>query len=301
MTEIAIGIDMGGTRIKAIAMDSAGHVLLEHYQPTNDGDSSVWKQAVAAAVQELKNKLQAERVVVGLSAPGLPNQNNTAIAFMPGRLDGLENFNWGDWLQHPVWVLNDAVAALMAEARFGAAKNKQHVVMLTLGTGVGGAILINGRPYQGAFNKAGHIGHMVVDDEGPCDVTGMPGSLEDCMGNCTIERRSGGAFSSTHALLLAARQGDAFAKQVWDKSVKQLAIGLASVINILSPEIIILGGGITQAGNDLFEPLEVYLQQFEWRPGGSGTPVAKAAYGDLSGAIGAASYAMDKQHDINNL
>ena len=180
---------------------------------------------------------------------------------MPGRLQGLENFDWTDFLQQPTWVLNDAVAAMMAEAKFGAAKNKKNVVMLTLGTGVGGAILIDGKPYQGAFNKAGHIGHMVINDEGDCDVTGMPGSLEECIGNVRLKKDRRGKFTSTHELLDAYRNGDAFAKEIWLKSVRQLAIGLASVTNILSPETIVLGGGITEAGNDLFEPLKEYMRK----------------------------------------
>src|SRR5580658_6079242 len=143
-----IGIDLGGTRIKAVAIDENGNVLYENYQPTNDGDSSVWKNAVAVAVSELKAKIEQETVTVGLSAPGLPNFDNTAIAFMPGRMQGLENFSWKQFLGQPTFVLNDAVAAMMGEARFGAAKSKKNVVMLTLGTGVGGAILIDGRPYQ---------------------------------------------------------------------------------------------------------------------------------------------------------
>ena len=182
----------------------------------------------------------------------------------------------------------------MAEAKFGSAKTKKHVVMLTLGTGVGGAILIDGKPYQGAFSKAGHIGHMVIDDEGDCDVTGMPGSLEECIGNCTIEKRSKGKFKSTKDLLQAFRQGDDQARQIWLKSVRQLAIGLSSVTNILSPEIIILGGGITEAGSDLFAPLERFMGQYEWRAGGNKVEIIKAKYGDLAGAIGAASFALNK-------
>ena len=166
--------------------------------------------------------------------------------------------------------------------------------MLTLGTGVGGAILIDGKPYQGAFHKAGHIGHMVINHEGECDVTGMPGSLEDCIGNCTIQKRSKGKFASTHALLAAYRNGDTFAKEVWLKSVKQLAIGLASITNILSPETIVLGGGITEAGKDLFEPLLQYMEQYEWRAGGHKVEIVKATHGDLAGAIGAACFAMSK-------
>ena len=292
---ITIGIDLGGTRIKAVAINAEGIVLHENYQTTNDGDDRGWKNAVAKAVKELQGILKTGKINIGLSAPGLPNENNTAIAYMPGRMQGLENFNWANFLHQPTYVLNDGVAAMMGEAKFGSAKNKKHVVMLTLGTGVGGAILIDGKPYQGAFNKAGHIGHSVIDDEGDCDVTGMPGSLEECMGNCTLEKRSRGRFTSTHQLINAYKNGDAYAKEVWLKSVRQLAIGLASVANILSPEIIVLGGGITQAGNELFEPLKDYMDQYEWRPGGNKTEIVKAIYGDMAGAIGAACFAMGKE------
>jgi glucokinase len=167
-------------------------------------------------------------------------------------------------------------------------------VLLTLGTGVGGAILIDGKPYQGAFNKAGHMGHMVINDEGDVDVTGMPGSLEECMGNCTIEKRSKGKFQSTQDLLEAYRKGDEFAKSVWLKSIKQLGIGIASITNILSPEIVVLGGGITEAGDDLFQPLSFFMGKYEWRAGGNKTTIVKALHGDLAGAIGAACFALEK-------
>jgi len=291
---ITIGIDLGGTRIKGVAIDEQGSVLNQLLKPTNDGDDTVWKKAVAETVNELSKQVNAEKFSVGISAPGLPNENNTAIAFMPGRMQGLENFCWSDFLKHKTYVLNDAAAAMMAEAKFGAAKNKKNVVMLTLGTGVGGAILIDGKPYQGAFAKAGHIGHMVIDDEGDCDVTGMPGSLEECIGNCTIEKRSKGKFSSTHDLLIAYRNDDVFAKEVWLRSVKQLAIGLASVTNILSPDVIVLGGGITEAGDDLFKPLEEYMAKYEWRAGGNKVEIVKAGFGEMAGAVGAACFAMIK-------
>jgi glucokinase len=294
MSATAIGIDLGGTRIKAVAIDANGNTLYRLYHPTNDGDDDkVWKNAIASMVLEVKSKINTSDAVIGISAPGLPNADNSAIAFMPGRLQGLEDFNWTEFLKTKTYVLNDAVSAMVAEARFGAAKNKKNVVMLTLGTGVGGAIMIDGKPYQGAFNKAGHIGHMVIDDEGDCDVTGMPGSLEECIGNCTIEKRSKGKFLSTHELLLAYKSGDVFAKEVWLKSVRQLAIGIASVTNILSPEVVVLGGGITEANNDLFDPLNEYMAQYEWRAGGNKTTIVKAIYGDLSGAAGVAGFAME--------
>ncbi|HEY3371479.1 MAG TPA: ROK family protein [Prolixibacteraceae bacterium] len=294
MTDIAIGIDLGGTRIKAVAIDKLGNLLHTHYQPTNDGDDSIWKTAVATAVQEIQQQLQRVNVPVGISAPGLPNVVNSAIAFMPGRLQGLENFIWSDFLETRTFVLNDAISAMMAEARFGAARNKRNVVMLTLGTGVGGAILIEGKPYQGSFNKAGHIGHMVIDSEGEPDVIGMPGSLEDAIGNCTIEKRTLGRFKSTHELLEAYRHGDSFAAEVWFTSIRKLAIALATLTNILSPEMIILGGGITEAGQNLFDPLEEYMVQYEWRTGGNQTKIVKAQYGDLAGAVGAACFAREQ-------
>ena len=294
--KFAIGIDLGGTRIKGTAIDVDGNILHRLYTPTFDGDGAVWKHAVADTVNDLLGKINDHDSVIGISAPGLPSQDHTAIAYMPGRMQGLENFRWRDFLQRPTYVLNDAVAALIAEATSGAAKNKKHVVMLTLGTGVGGAIMIDGKPYLGAFNKAGHIGHMVINDERDRDVTGMPGSLEDCIGNCTIEKRSKGIFTSTHDLLSAYKSEDLFAKEIWLKSVRQLAIGIASLTNILSPETVVLGGGIAEAGNVLFEPLNEYMKEFEWRTGGNKVEIVKAVYGDLAGTIGAASFAMDKAY-----
>ena len=293
MSKITIGIDLGGTRIKAVAIDEQGQILHQHYLLTNDGDDKIWKNAIAVAVREIQDKTGIIDTLIGISAPGLPNASNSAIAYMPGRLQGLENFIWTDFLKFGTFVLNDAISAMMAEARFGAAKNKKNVVMLTLGTGVGGAILIDGKPYQGSFNKAGHLGHMVIDSDGEPDCIGMPGSLEDAIGNCTILKRTSGKFNSTRELLEAFRNGDPFAAEVWLTSVKKLAIGLAALTNILSPEMIILGGGITEAGSDLFDPLEEFMGNYEWRTGGNRAEIVKAQYGDLAGAVGAACFARE--------
>jgi glucokinase len=294
MNDIIIGIDLGGTRIKVVAIDRFGNLLYQSYYPTNEESDKAWKMTISAAVGQIRKEINCQQTVIGISAPGLPNSDNSAIACMPGRLQGLENFVWSEFLKTKTFVLNDAVSALMAEARLGVAKGKKNVVMLTLGTGVGGAILIEGKPYQGAFNKAGHIGHMVIDSDGDQDITGMPGSLEDAVGNSSIEKRSLGKFHSTQQLLEAYHDGDYFAMQIWLTSVKKLSIGIASLINILSPEMIILGGGITEAGKELFEPLEQYLALYEWRAGGNKTEIVKAQYGDLAGAVGAACFAMEK-------
>jgi glucokinase len=296
-TEITIGIDLGGTRIKGVAIDADGNILHQAYTATNDGEGEVWKAAVAETVSDLKEKLSIQKVSIGISAPGLPNKENTTIAFMPGRLEGLENFVWKDYLRSPAYVLNDGVAALVAEAKTGAAKNSTNAIMITLGTGVGGALLINKQPYQGSFNKAGHIGHMVIDSNGDADVTNMPGSLEECIGNCTIEKRSKGKFTSTQELLDAYKKGDELAKQVWLTSVKKLAIGLASASNFISPDTIVVGGGIAEANDDLFIPLNKWFDEFEWQPGGIRPKIVKAMQGDLAGAIGAACFASSKNNE----
>ena len=286
-----IGIDLGGTWIKGVLMDAqSGEIIKQLYHPTN-GEKD-WKQAVAETVADLKAAAPSAVNYVGLSAPGLPNESNQFIAFMPVRLQGLEGFHWGHFLNMPVRVINDAHAALLAETRFGVAKGYKNVLMLTLGTGVGGGILLNGQLYQGLYQKAGHVGHITVDALGQPDIMGLPGSLEDAIGNATIEGRSLGRFTSTYQLLEAYKQGDCFAQWLWLDSVRKLAVGLCSLINTLSPELVVLGGGITQAEDDLMLPLAEFMTLYEWRPGGHATPIKIAQFGDMAGAIGAAGSAV---------
>ncbi len=291
MQKAFIGVDLGGTRIKTVALDAERQTLHKMYTPTNDGNGYDWKNTVKSSIDEISRHLGITNFVAGISAPGIPDADNTCIAYMPGRLNGLEGFCWSTYLGHKTWVINDAIAALMAEATLGSARDKQNVVMLTLGTGVGGAILINGRPYQGSFQKAGHIGHISMDCDQDTDITGIPGSLEDAIGNCTVKKRSHGRFNDTHELLAAYRTGDHFAQWVWLSSVRKLAIGIASITNTLSPECIVLGGGIMEAGKDLTQPLESFLSMYEWRPGGNKVEIVKAEFNDMAGAIGAACFA----------
>lgn len=296
----AIGIDLGGTRIKGVLIDTTtGTVRHQLITPTGDGstgdgDNANWKQAVADTAQALSQQATEPVQGIGFSAPGLPTPDNTAIACMPGRLQGLEGFDWSAYLGKPVRVLNDAHAALMAEARFGALKGVQHGLMLTLGTGVGGGLLLNGHLYQGFFQMAGHLGHITVDaDSVHPDITNMPGSLEEAIGNVTVGRRSFGRYKSTHELVDGYRQGEPLATQVWLTSIRQLAVSLASLANAFSPEIIVLGGGIMQADRALLDPLQPFFDLFEWRPAGKKTTIRKAHFEDWAGAIGAAAFLTD--------
>ena len=288
----AIGIDLGGTRIKGVLINRNGKILEEIVMDTLLSDE-IWKQDVHKVYKTLAGSA-TEQYVVGLSAPGIPNQINTAIAFLPNRLEGIEGFVWKDLLGAETYVMNDAIAALSAEASFGSASNCENAVLITIGTGVGGAILIDKKIYQGAFQKAGHIGHMSVDMEGDPDICGMPGSLEEAIGNYSIAKRSNGRFNDTLELLDAMRANDSTASAIWQKSIKALAVSISSISNILSPEKVVLAGGITKAGDLLMEPLRTFMDSFEWRPGGKKISIELATFSDKAGAIGAAAFALNK-------
>ncbi|MBC7920932.1 MAG: ROK family protein [Ferruginibacter sp.] len=304
----AIGIDLGGTWIKAVLLNGAGEIIAQEYRPTHGNRdpspgpsdpsavavSTPWKEAIRETVDALKTKSSAPVAAIGLSAPGLPNDTNTCIARMPGRLQGLELFDWSEFLGQPVHVLNDAQAATMAEFRLGAARGYTHVLMLMLGTGVGGGLILNGQLYQGLFQKAGHLGHVCVDNQGDRDIVGIPGSLEDAIGNATVGKRSLGKYQTTYELLEAHRHQVPFATWLWLDSIRKLAIGISSLINVFSPEVVVLGGGITQADEQLFEPLSEFMTLYEWRPGGQAIPIVQARFGDIAGAIGAASFAISR-------
>ena len=295
MKRIAIGIDLGCTNIKAVLIDEEGSILHQDRREPREQDDQHWKASVDSIIKDFKKKAGVKIVSIGLCAPGLANTDNTCIACMPGRLPGLENFIWSHFTNEKILVLNDAHAALTAEATFGAGKGMQHAVLLTLGSGVGGGLLINGQLYQGLFQMAGHFGHTTVDASAyTLDVTNMPGSIEDAIGNITIGPRSHGKFRTTFELIEAHKRGEPFATWVWLSSVRKLSISIASAINMISPEVVIIGGGIAQAGETLMKPLASFLDLYEWRPGGKQTPVKLAHFSDMAGAIGAAGFALSK-------
>ena len=287
----AIGIDLGGTQIKGVLITNEGEMLRKEVRATQDdgGDSREWAGIIRALVRQLGNDLPA-----GISAPGLAARDRRSIAFLPGRLHGLEGLDWGEYLGRSdlVPTANDAHSSLIGEAWIGAARGLRHAILLTLGTGVGGAILSDGKLLRGHLGRAGHFGHACLDVHGPPSITGMPGALECAIGNWNIRDRTGGRFATTHALLDAYRRGDEFARSVWLASIRALACALASFINILDPEAIILGGGIAQAGDALFDPLREELAQVEWRPAGHAVRILPAKLGEWAGAIGAAREAL---------
>lgn len=292
--QYALGIDLGGTSVKTVAIRPSGNVLhqfIVNYDPAAALD---WGGKIRAVLENVTDDQQAPPSWIGISAPGLVDKDGQSIAFMPGRFHGLEKLNWRDYLGvgFPVPVMNDAHAALLGEIWLGAGKGYANVILLTLGTGVGGAILCDGRLLRGHLGRAGHLGHLCLDPQGPKDIVGTPGSLEDAIGNFTLLARGRGKYPTTHALVKAHQEGDREASEIWLKSVKALACGIVSMINIVDPAAVIIGGGIAQCGDALFKPLQDVVDQYEWKPGGQSVKLIPALLGEYAGAIGAAYHAL---------
>lgn len=282
-----IGIDIGGTQIKMGAFSPDGAVLGQWTRETGDRPTA-GVPAFAETVRQMLREADAADACMGIAAPGVAAKDGRSIAYQPGKMHGIEGFDWGAFLEREVPVLNDAHAALLGEVWQGAAKGAKDAILLTLGTGVGGAILSDGRLLKGSFGRAGHLGHISVTEGIERSIFGTPGSLEAAIGNYTVGIRSNGRFSSTRELVDAHCAGDAEATLIWEKSLRILARAITSFINILDPELVIIAGGITKAGPVLFEPLAAYLGEIEWRPAGRRVGIVPATLGEWAGAYGAA-------------
>jgi glucokinase len=289
-----MGVDIGVTNVKVVGVAPAGEVLFRETFETH-GESAEWPVRVRDGLVEIERQ-RGRAGAVGVAAPGVARADGKCIRWMPGRLAEVQGLNWGEFLgRGSVPVLNDAQAALLGETWLGAARGARDVVLLTLGTGVGGAAMVDGRLLRGHLGRAGHLGHICLDPEGERDIVNTPGSLESMVGNYSIGTRSGGRFETTHALVAAYRKGDADAVAVWERSIDALACGVASLVNVLDPEVVIIGGGIAVAGEALFGPLEAKLRQVEWSLEGEHVRIVPASLGEFAGAIGAAWNAMNQQ------
>jgi glucokinase len=289
----ALGIDIGGTNVKAVRVAPDGTLLEQHSFPTQDGAQPGFITAVPEFVKQEEAK-HGPAAAIGISSPGLAARDQRSIVWMMGRMQAVMGLDWTKHLGRTdlVPVLNDAKAALLGEVWLGAARGATDAVLLTLGTGVGGAIICDGKLLHGHLGRAGHLGHMTVQLDGEPDIVNTPGSIELFVGDSTIDQRTGGRFPSTKDLVDAAVKADAQAHQVWDRSMKALAAAIVSIANAVDPETVILGGGIIAAGDALLAPLHKYLDQFEWRPTGEKLKIVFAALGDHAGAYGCAYEAL---------
>ena len=295
----AIGIDLGGTRIKALAYNlDTEEEIKRTMLPTEDGqffdEDPAWANSIRELILEWETHFGQSVDSIGIASPGLTAKDQRSIAFMPGRLAGIEGLIWEDFLKTSakVRIANDAHAALLGETWKGTAKGRENVILLTIGTGVGGAAISDGHLLRGHLGRAGHFGHISLNPWGNPDICGTPGSLEDAIGDCTVINRSNGRFTRTKELVDAHLAGDKEASDIWLRSLQSLAAAIVSLINSLDPEIVILGGGIANARETLLDPLHSFLDEMEWRPNSKRIEIRIAELGEWAGATGALHHGM---------
>ena len=308
-----IGIDLGGTAVKIGIVDSEYRIIHKHSIET--GAERPYAAIVADIATGVKQALldagigMDECVSAGIGSPGLVDTQRGAVMFA-GNL-GFENVPISQELQKhiplPVHLGNDANCAALGEALAGSAKGTRNSVLITLGTGVGGGIIINGKIYTGAYGAAAEIGHIVLVPDGEPCTCGQLGCFEAYASATALIRqaqRAAQAHPESALMTLAggdtgriggdtvfaaANMGDAAAQQVLRDYLWYLSIGIVGIVNMLRPDVVLIGGGISNAGDALIGPVGDYVKKnvfaAKYAPG---PPVRRAALGNDAGIIGAA-------------
>ena len=292
MADLAIGVDVGGTKIAAGVVDRQGRILRRVERPT-ETDS---QDELLALLGEIVESLVQDGVgAVGFGLPSTIDRRSGRIVssvHVPlGDLDFQDRM--ANVVSLPIALDNDANAAAIAEWRIGAGHGSSHMIMLTLGTGVGGGLILDGKPYRGFVGAGAEIGHMVLDYGG-----------EPCGGNCTghghLEQvASGGAAdraaerilgpdASGRELVGAAREGNADALEAIVEIGRRLGAAIGSLVNIFDPEVVVIGGGFSQARDLFLEPLLESMRVEALPPGRDLVRVVPALLGPDAGLVGAA-------------
>ncbi len=310
----AVGIDFGGTFIKMALVDDAGTIVARRRIPTATlPNRAAWMDAMAEGIHVLAREGRSARPAalsgVGIGVPGFVDFARGHIFELPN-VPGWSGVPLASLMEEriglPVRVDNDVNAMATGECTFGAGRTYQHAVFVTLGTGVGGALLIHNRIYRGAHHMAGELGHMTIDMNGVPAPNGR-GGLEQYVGNRRIVERAlryldegrtslldalcEGDRSRIDPLLIekAAEQGDPLSITVYDEVADCLAAALASVTYLLQPQAIIIGGGVGQSGPILYEPLHRHLRERLNINFADRLEIKKAALGNDAGVIGGAA------------
>ena len=309
----SIGIDLGGTDIKAGLVSATGELSCQVVLPTHvDAGPKAVASRIAEATREVLAKAEEQRTTdiigIGLGAPGLIIAETGVVHFSPN-FPGWTDIPLVDDIKKalgiqslPVFMDNDVNAMTLGELRHGAGVGYQSIVALTLGTGVGGGVVIDGQVYHGSRNTAGELGHTVVEPNGRYCGCGNQGCLEAYAGAKNIVERTQekiAAGSNTKLtseltpkrIAAAAHAGDSLAVEIFAETGVYIGIALTSIAHILNPEVAIIGGGIAEAGESLlFEPIR---HEFTKRamdiPGMM--KVVPATLGNRAGIVGAAMLA----------
>ncbi|MBP7216580.1 MAG: ROK family protein [Candidatus Omnitrophica bacterium] len=293
-----IGVDLGGTNLKIALCDITFTIKQKAILSTKSfNKKEALISAIAQAITQFLHKSNlAKRYVVGvgLGLPGPVDVNRGLVHFFPN-IPGWRNVPLRDMLQKrlglAVVVDNDANVMALAEFTKGSAVGATNAVCITLGTGVGGGLILDKALYRGSTFAAGEIGHMPLNETGPrCQCSRMA-CLETYVGNARIEQQAQELFKkkiSLEELSQLARQGDARAMAVWRQVGVRLGIALSGVIDLLDPDTIVIGGGVANAGRILFQAVRQTIESRVFPVTGRKVRVCKASLGSDAGMMGAA-------------
>lgn len=301
LSVLALGVDIGATFIKAAIVNISGE-LLKQFQAPSPRSVNELRAFVHSAAKQADLPLKG----IGVGCKGIIDAANSRVDRLPGDLHFLEGSSLPEVIGVglPVFADNDARTALIAEVLWGAARGKRNVVLLTLGTGVGGAAMVDGVILHGATGIAGHFGHMTVDLNGGLCMCGNQGCLETLFSSRAIEADyfahihraaavtmniTDGKPPSTQAIFLAATKGDESAQRVLDRALEYLTASVVSLIHVFDPEVLIIGGNMAAAGEHLLLPLRSAVATRSRRMMGRDVPVvlqSAIGYGGVLGAAG---------------
>ncbi len=282
------GIDVGGTKFLGVVLDHAGEVVVELRRPTPKGNDALISGLIELA-QELADVDGVGYDTLGVGVPGLVTRDGV-IRASPNLVDAFDvavGPRLSEALGRRVVVDNDATCACLAEWQLGAASGFDDVIVVTLGTGIGGGMVSGGKVQRGANGFAGEFGHMVVQPDGPRCACGRRGCWERYASGSGLQMLAGGRRGED--VVQAARAGDAAMLAVIDEFARWVALGLVNLTNVLDPACIVLGGGLA-ADHDLFLPrIEHAFTALLYSPEHRRHPVLRFAdLGERAGAIGAA-------------
>lgn len=311
----ALVVDLGGTKIITAIVLPDGKMISRNYCLTlaHEGSKAVIDRILSTVNGVLsKAKLKVSDLCgIGVAAAGIIDAENGVITTSPN-LPGWRNVPLRHILAHEfsstTHIINDASAAALGEHCFGAGKYVDNLVYLTVSTGIGGGIIAGGRLYLGTDGCAGELGHMTIESRGPKCSCGNSGCLEvlasgTAIGKEAVRRLEKGEKSfireivegkleevTAKTVALAAKQGDILACEIIAQAANYLGIGLANLVNIFNPEVIVIGGGVSKMGEVLLKPTRKVVRERAFRLPAHTVRIVRSRLGDYAGIIGAAAY-----------
>ena len=312
MKKVVAGIDIGGTKISIAVAESGGGIKSKRQFATqsSSGPFSAFDK-MSEALDQMLAEEPFDFEAIGVGSPS-PIDVRKGLIMSPSNLPEWSEFPIVDLLYKrfgvPVKLENDANAAAIGECVYGAGRGHKNIFYLTISTGIGAGLIINGELYQGVSTAAGEIGHTIIQPDGILCNCGSRGCLETICAGVHIARRArerveNGEASMLSSMLIntdaitartvvdAARQGDALATEIWDETCHFLAIGIANMITLIAPEIVIVGGGIAAAGDLLFSQLSKRVPHFVSMVPADKINIVPAELGTESGLYGAIAIA----------